>query len=99
MATHPPRDYVAHAASKAAVEGLVRALAVELAPEVLVNGIAPGAVLVPEGTPAEDAARWARKSPLGRSASPKTSREPSSSSAGRPTHGQVIAVDGGQGLV
>ncbi len=100
MATHPPRHYLAHAVSKAAVEGLVRALAVELAPEVLVNGIAPGAVLVPEGTPAEDAARWARKTPLGRLGEPEdVARTVVFLCRASYVTGQVIALDGGQGLI
>jgi len=100
MALHPPPNYLAHAVSKAAVEGLVRALAVELAPEVLVNGIAPGAVLVPEGTPAEDAARWARRVPLRRLGNPEDVARTVVFLASGPSYvtGQVIAVDGGQGL-
>src|SRR5262249_56622087 len=66
MAAEPSRNYLAHSVSKAATEGLVRALAVELAPRVAVNGVAPGAVLVPEGTPAEQAQSYARKTLLGR---------------------------------
>ncbi len=61
LAQTPLKSYLAHSVSKAAVEGLVRALAIELAPEVSVNGVAPGTVLVPEGTPAEVAARCIRK--------------------------------------
>ncbi|HSB37376.1 MAG TPA: SDR family oxidoreductase, partial [Thermoanaerobaculia bacterium] len=47
LAESPARNYLAHSVSKAAVEGLVRALAVELGPEVSVNGVAPGTVLPP----------------------------------------------------
>src|SRR5262249_40369078 len=67
----PAKGYLAHSVSKSAVEGLVRALAVELAPEVLVNGVAPGNVLVPEGTPPEEAARWAKTVPLRRIGTPE----------------------------
>jgi len=100
MATHPPRNYLAHSVSKAAVEGLVRALAVELAPEVLVNGIAPGAVLVPEGTSSEEAARWARKVPLARLGEPEDVARTVVFLCSGPEYltGQIIAVDGGQGL-
>jgi pteridine reductase len=41
--------YVAHSVSKAGVVALTRALAHALAPRVRVNGVAPGAVLLPEG--------------------------------------------------
>ena len=79
----------------------MRALAVELAPEVSVNGVAPGTVLVPEGTPTEQEERWARQAPL------QTQRR----SLGRaPTRslflctgpafvtGQILRVDGGKSL-
>jgi pteridine reductase len=100
MARHPPPSYLAHAVSKAAIEGLVRALAVELAPEVLVNGIAPGAVLVPEGTPPEQAERWARATPLGRLGDPQdVAATVVFLCAGQSyVTGQIIDVDGGQGL-
>jgi pteridine reductase len=100
MATHPPRHYLAHAVSKAAVEGLVRALAVELAPEVSVNGVAPGAVLVPEGTPSEVAERWARRVPLQRLGDPEDVASAVLFLCAGPSYvtGQILAVDGGQGL-
>jgi len=100
MATHPQRHYLAHAVSKAAVEGLVRALAVELAPEISVNGVAPGAVLVPEGTSPQAAARWARQTPLERLGDPEDVARTVVFLCAGPSYltGQVIAVDGGQGL-
>lgn len=48
----PVRSYLPYCVSKAALEGATRALAVELAPEVRVNGVAPGIALFPRGTPA-----------------------------------------------
>jgi pteridine reductase len=100
MARHPQRSYLAHAVSKAAVEGLVRALAVELAPEVLVNGIAPGAVLVPEGTTPEQRERWAKATPLGRLGNADDVAKTVLFLCAGPDYltGQIIAVDGGQGL-
>jgi len=47
-AERPRADLVAYAASKAALLGLTRGLAVALAPEVRVNAISPGAILWPE---------------------------------------------------
>lgn len=101
LATRPAKGYVAHAASKAAVEGLVRALALELAPDVSVNGIAPGTVLVPEGTPAEDAARWARAVPAKRNGSPEDVAAAVLFFCAGPDFvtGQVLHVDGGKSLV
>lgn len=101
IAAQPARGYVAHAASKAAVEGLVRALAVELAPEVSVNGVSPGTVLVPEGTPAEDAARWARSVPARRNGNPEDVADAVVFLCAGPAYitGQILGVDGGKGLV
>lgn len=47
-AERPLRHYVVYSAAKAGLLGLTRALAVELAPEVRVNGVAPGPVEWPE---------------------------------------------------
>lgn len=44
----PPPDYSAYAIAKAGLAAMTRSLAVELAPEVRVNAIAPGAILWPE---------------------------------------------------
>jgi len=101
LARQPVRGYLAHGVSKAAVEGLVRALALELAPEVSVNGIAPGTVLVPEGTPAEQAARWAKRLPLQRLGSAEDVARTAAFLCTGPAYvtGQILAVDGGQSLV
>jgi pteridine reductase len=101
LALFPARNYVAHAASKAAVEGLVRALAVELAPEVSVNGVAPGTVLVPEGTPAEQAERWARQVPAKRNGDPEDIAAAVVFLCTGPAFvtGQILRVDGGRSLV
>lgn len=44
----PLKHYVVYTIAKAGLEGLTRSLARELAPEVRVNGIAPGPILWPE---------------------------------------------------
>ena len=100
LARAPVRHYAAHAVSKAAVEGLVRALAIELAPEVLVNGVAPGTVLVPEGTTPEEAATLARRIPLKRNGDPEDVARTVLFLCAGPAFltGQVIRVDGGQSL-
>jgi pteridine reductase len=100
LAHHPARGYAAHAISKSAVEGTVRALAVELAPDVSVNGVAPGTVLVPEGTPKEDEERWARRVPLRRNGDPHDVALAVvflCEGSGFLT-GQILRVDGGRGL-
>ncbi len=100
LADTPLKNYLAHSVSKAAVEGLVRALAVELAPEVSVNGVAPGTVLVPEGTSPELAARWARQAPMQRNGDPSDVAAIVLFLCSGPAFltGQVVRVDGGKSL-
>jgi len=66
----PWPGFAAHSVSKAGVVMLTRVLARALAPEVAVNAIAPGAVLVPESYDAAERERLARTTPLGRLGSP-----------------------------
>jgi pteridine reductase len=101
LAESPARNYVAHVVSKAAVEGLVRALAVELAPDVPVNGVAPGTVLPPAGTPADEVERLARRVPAKRIGSPEDVAATVVFLCGGPAFitGQVIRVDGGRSIV
>ena len=100
IALQPIRGYVAHSVSKAAAEGLVRALAVELAPEVSVNGVAPGTVLVPEGTSAEQVERWAREALLKRNGDPADVAAAVVFLCSGPSFvtGQILRVDGGKSL-
>jgi pteridine reductase len=101
LAEIPARHYLAHSVSKAAVEGLVRALAVELAPEVAVNGVAPGTVLPPEGTTPEEVNRLARIVPARRIGSPEDVAATVVFLCAGPAFltGQVIRVDGGRSIV
>jgi len=62
--------YIPHGISKAGIVYMTRALARTLAPNVRVNGIAPGAVLLPEGWTDEDAAKLQESTPLARLGSP-----------------------------
>jgi len=100
LALDPARNYLAHSVSKFAVEGLVRALAVELAPEISVNGVAPGTVLVPDGTPVEEAEKLARRVPLKRNGDPEDVALTVLFLCAGPSFitGQVIRVDGGKSL-
>ena len=104
---HASRPHPAHpvyCSAKAALLMLTRSLAVELAPDVRVNGIAPGSILWPEG----DAELTDKNKtsildgiPLNRNGTPddiaNTIAFLASSDANYIT-GQIIAVDGGRSL-
>jgi pteridine reductase len=62
--------YVPHGVTKAGVVQMTRALARTLAPDVRVNAVAPGAVLLPDGWPEDAARRLTATTPLGRLGSP-----------------------------
>lgn len=101
LAESPERNYFAHSVSKAAVEGLVRALAVALAPDVSVNGVAPGTVLPPKETSAEEIERLARRLPAKRIGSADDVAATVVFLCAGPEFltGQVIRVDGGRSIV
>ena len=102
----PLREHAIYGMSKAALLQMTRALALELAPEVRVNAVSPGAILWPEVPAAnagkDDAAKQAllARTPLARTGTP-------GEIAGAVrwllceatyTTGQVIRVDGGRTL-
>ena len=61
------RGYLPYYVAKAGVIALTQALALELASDrILVNAIAPGPIVPPEGTSAEEAAQVEQATPLGR---------------------------------
>lgn len=62
--------YIPHGITKGGVVQMTRALARVLAPEVRVNAIAPGTVLLPDDWSREDAARLDETTPLKRPGSP-----------------------------
>ncbi|MCW2035551.1 pteridine reductase [Xanthomonas campestris] len=71
-AEQPMRQHPLYGASKSALEMLTRSLALELAPQVRVNAVAPGAILWPEDGKA-DAAKQAllARTPLARIGTPE----------------------------
>ena len=60
------RDFVSYYVAKAGVKALTEALALQLAPAVLVNAIAPGPILPPPDLSAEERQEVADATPLGR---------------------------------
>ena len=60
------RDYVAYYVAKAGVKALTEALALELAPAILVNAIAPGPILPPPDLSDQEKQEVADATPIGR---------------------------------
>lgn len=58
-------DYVAYCVAKRGLDELTRAAAVALAPRVQVNGIAPGAIVFPDGTGEAERKRVLSRIPMG----------------------------------
>lgn len=94
----PWPGFAAHSVSKAGVVMLTRVLARALAPEVTVNAIAPGAVLVPEDYDQEERDRLARTTPLGRLGTPDDAVAALLYllEGGDFVTGEVLVVDGGR---
>jgi pteridine reductase len=89
--------YVPHGMTKAAIVQMTRGLAHALAPEIRVNAVAPGVVLLPEGWSEADAERLRATTPLRRLGTPEDV-------AGAVLYlieaefvtGEVLIVDGGR---
>ncbi len=97
-AERPHRDHTLYCMAKAANAMLVKSLARELAPEVRVNGVAPGAILWPEEY-FDDAKRRKilERIPLGRPGDPEAIAAAVLFLATADyVTGQVLAVDGGR---
>ena len=94
----PWPGFAAHSISKAGVVMLTKVLARSLAPEVTVNAIAPGAVLVPEEYSAEDRERLVRSTPLRRLGSPSdvVAALLYLLEGGDYVTGEIVVVDGGR---
>ena len=99
-ADRPWRGYAHYCASKAALVSLTKSLALEWAPEIRVNAVAPGAVLPPERTTKEEKKRLTEAIPAKRLGSPEDVARTVVFLADGPQYvtGQVIAVDGGRSI-
>ncbi|HUQ74392.1 MAG TPA: pteridine reductase [Burkholderiales bacterium] len=100
-AERPLKGYPVYSIAKGGLAALTRSLAVELAPHVRVNGVAPGAIAWPEDgqlDPAERS-RILATTPLGRVGSPEDIAQAVHFLACAPyVTGQIIAVDGGRSI-
>jgi len=94
----PWPGFAAHSVSKAGVVMLTKVLARSLAPEVTVNAIAPGAVLVPEEYDAAERERLARATPLRRIGTPSDAISALLYllEGGDFVTGEILVVDGGR---
>ena len=97
----PLRDHAVYGSAKAGLAMLTRSLAKDLAPEIRVNGVSPGAILWPEeGMDDKTRASILQQIPAGRAGDPEDIagcvlylvRDASY------VTGQIIAVDGGRSI-
>jgi pteridine reductase len=100
-AERPLKDFAVYSIAKAGLAGLTRSLAIELGPDIRVNGVSPGAILWPDDGDhfkPDEQKRIVDQTPLRRVGSPQDV-------AGAVKYlmldapfvtGQILAVDGGR---
>lgn len=98
-ADKPLRNHSLYCMAKAGNVMMTKSLALELAPDVRVNGIAPGAILWPE-TPTGDAQKILDKIPMKKLGNPEEIVNLVLFLASKTNYitGQIISVDGGRSL-
>lgn len=95
----PLEGYLPYCVSKAALASLTRCLALELAPKIRVNGVSPGAALLPSGTSPEKEDQLTRDVPLKRLGAAHSIAEAVLYLAEADfVTGQILEVDGGRTL-
>ncbi|HYR34871.1 MAG TPA: pteridine reductase [Burkholderiales bacterium] len=100
-AERPLRGYPVYSIAKAGLAALTRSLAVELAPKVRVNGVAPGTIAWPDDGQFDpgERDRILATTPLGRVGTPEDVAQAVHFLACAPyVTGQIVAVDGGRSI-
>jgi pteridine reductase len=100
-AERPLKGYPVYSIAKAGLAAMTRSLALELAPRVRVNGVAPGAIAWPEDGQFDSAERdrVIATTPLGRTGTPEDIAQAVHFLACAPyITGQILAVDGGRSI-
>ena len=100
-AERPLKGYAVYSVAKAGLAALTRSLALELAPQVRVNGVAPGAIAWPEDGQLDPAERERviATTPLARIGTPEDIAQAVHFLACAPfVTGQIVAVDGGRSI-
>ncbi|MCL1050480.1 pteridine reductase [Shewanella abyssi] len=99
-AKRPLKDHGLYSISKAALEMATLSLAQELAPDIRVNGVAPGAILWPEQSNDGSQDRVLKEIPLAKLGQTDDIAKLISHLVSAPyISGQIIAVDGGRSAV
>lgn len=98
-ASVPMRDYLPYVVSKGALKHLMKTLALELAPTIRVNAVAPGPVIAPTNWDEAAVQRLSRAMLLGRFGSPQDIAQAVVFLASSPyVTGHELAVDGGRSV-
>lgn len=106
-ADSPLQGFPVYSIAKAGLKAMTRSLAKELAPQVRVNGVSPGAIIWPDNLSDDNDSEVLRKRqqiidsiPLGRSGEPENIADLTFFLATRASYvtGQTLRVDGGRNL-
>lgn len=96
-ALRPLADHPAYAAAKAGLISATKSMALDLAPNIRANAVAPGAILLPENQGSDYEQQLIAQIPLGKMGRPTDLAEAALFLATAPyITGQVLAVDGGR---
>ena len=95
----PLANHAVYSSAKASVIAMTKALALDLAPDIRVNAVAPGAILWPEHAAPSDTAALLEKVPMGRLGTVEDIANTVLFLAQSPyITGQILPVDGGRTL-